>query len=269
MTAVAQLPMYDFPEIREATDALWRALAVRLRRAGVRGVPDHLTRELADHDAWRHPRLLFGQSCGYPAMLKFSGHLRIIATPIYAAPGCEAATHCSFFLVPRSSPARQLADLRGGTFALNARDSNTGMNLPRLALAPLARGTRFFSQVIETGSHAESLLRVASGKADAMAIDCVSHALLALHRPELAAATRILCKTERSPALPFVTAHSTDGETITKLRDALADALSDPALADIRAALLLAGVVPAGAPDYAAVLESEARARRLGYGELD
>jgi ABC-type phosphate/phosphonate transport system substrate-binding protein len=268
VSGIAQLPMYDFPEVRDATDALWRAIAERLRDSGLRGVPDGLEREVTREEAWRNPGLLLGQSCGYPAMSAFSRHLRIVATPIYVTPGCRGASHCSFILVTRNAPARRLADLRGARFALNSRDSNSGMNLPRLAIALIAGGGGFFSEVIETGSHAASVAALAAGDADTAAIDCVSYALLLRHRSEIVAQTQILARTASSPALPFVTARSNDETTVVRLRDAVAGALSDPSLAAIRKALFLGGMVPADAADYSIVLDYEARARQLGYPEL-
>jgi ABC-type phosphate/phosphonate transport system substrate-binding protein len=268
MTAIAQLPMYDFPELREATDALWQAVAERLRQAGERDVPETLARDLPDKESWSHPELLLGQSCGYPAMRDYRRYLRIVATPIYEAPGCSGPNHASFILCGAAAAATSLADLRGARFALNARDSNTGMNLPRLAFAALARGGRFFAEVIETGSHAASLALVAGGGAEAAAIDCVTHAHLARHRPALVAGTRILERTAASPALPFVKAQGGEAARVERLRQALAGALADPALAAARAALRLAGIVPAEAADYAVVLDYEEQARRLGYPEL-
>jgi ABC-type phosphate/phosphonate transport system substrate-binding protein len=268
MTRIALFPMYDFPEVRDATDALWRALAAQLRAAGLDAVPDTLARALTPHESWRHPHLLLGQSCGYPATAEFSAQLRIIATPLYAAPGCDGPMHCSFFIVPAASAAMRLDDLRGTVFAFNGRDSNSGMNLPRLAIAPLAGGKNFFARVTETGSHAESLARVAAGEADAAAIDCVTHALLARYRPHLVGATRILARTVSSRSLPFVTARSTDEATVAALRAALAQIMGDPALAASREALLLFGVIPADADAYAVVLGYEEAARRLGYEAL-
>ncbi|HZS82708.1 MAG TPA: PhnD/SsuA/transferrin family substrate-binding protein [Stellaceae bacterium] len=268
MRPIAQLPMYDFPEVREATAALWAAIASRLRSLGLSEVPDSLANGTTHHQSWRHPRLLIGQSCGYPALTTFRAHLRIIARPVYAAPGCIGDTHCSFILVGATSPAEALADLRGSRFALNSRDSNTGMNLPRLAFAPLAAGRRFFSAIIETGSHAESLVRVAAGTADAAAVDCVSYALLARHRPALAVATRILARTASSPTLPFVTARGTDGAADPILRLSLVEALADPALQWVRDALFLAAAIPASEADYHILLQYRDAARQIGYPRL-
>ena len=260
--------MYLLPETAEATEALWRGVAQHLVAAGLADVPLGLRHDLDRLQSWRDPDLLFGQCCGYPLMTEFRCRLRAVAAPLYSAPGCRGATHCSFFIVARNSVAQHLADLRGRRFAFNSRDSNSGYNLPRLAFAPLATAGRFFGETIETGSHAASLALVAGGKADAAAIDCVTHALLARHRPALVAATRILDRSAESPTLPFVTAAGVDDRTLGALREALAAVTSDAGLAAMREALLLAGVVAAQNSDYRVLLDYEAAARRRGYDRL-
>jgi ABC-type phosphate/phosphonate transport system substrate-binding protein len=268
VAALASLPMYPMPEIADATDALWRAIATRLIADGREDVPLALGRDLDHHQSWRHPGLLFGQSCGYPLLTEFRDCLRAVAAPIYRAPGCIGRTHCSFFIVPRDAPARCLADLRGGRFAINSCDSNSGYNLPRLAFAPLAVAGRFFGEIVETGSHAASFARIANGEADCASIDCVAHALFAYHRPTLVGATRVIGRSVRSPTLPYVTAATTDDRTVAVLRQALAAVMIDPALAATRKALLLAGIVPVENLDYRVVLDYEAMARQQGYGRL-
>jgi ABC-type phosphate/phosphonate transport system substrate-binding protein len=265
MAAIALLPMYDLPEVRAASDALWVAIASRLRDEGLRGVPDAVSRQLGHHEGWSHPRLLFAQSCGYPALHDYRTLLRIVAAPIHDAPGCSGPTHCSFLLVAADSPAQGIADLRGARFALNSWDSNTGMNLARLAFAPFALDGRFLGEIVETGGHAASLASLAGGETDLAAIDCVSYALLARHRPALARATRILARTAQSPTLPFVTARSQPPATIRALRAALAAALADPALAATREALFLTGMAPADIADYGILLDYRDRAVNLGY----
>src|SRR5271170_5674240 len=63
---IAALPMYDYPELAKAHDALWTAVADRLTSAGLREVPRHLTRGVSHLDIWRDPRLLLSQACEYP-----------------------------------------------------------------------------------------------------------------------------------------------------------------------------------------------------------
>ena len=71
----------------------------------------------------------------------------LIATPEYAFPGCEGASHRSFIIRRAGDPRRNLSEFRGATAALNGHDSNTGMNLFRAAIAPIARGAPFFGAI--------------------------------------------------------------------------------------------------------------------------
>lgn len=267
-TRPAALPMYDLPELRAANDALWTALARHLRAAGVKGVPDSLSQPEDLHAFWRTPDLLLAQTCGYPLTTALTGTVRVVATPLYAAPGCDGAWHRSVIVVRRDDPAEGLADLRGRVAAINGRDSNTGMNLFRAALAPVAGGRPVFANVLETGAHAESLRAVAEGRADTAAIDCVTFAHLRRWRPVWADAVRVLADTPATPGLPLVTAAATDDRTLQALRDALAAAATDPALEEARATLFLTGfsLLPEGA--YARVTELADAAARLGYADL-
>jgi hypothetical protein len=125
--------------------------------------------------------VLFSQTCGYPLETIFRGQAVRLGTPCYDAEGCEGPTHCGFFVVPIDSRARTLRDLSGGTFLLNSRHSNSGMNLPRRALAEIADRGAFFGRVIETGSQPGNLDKIARGEADATAVDCVTYAFWRRH----------------------------------------------------------------------------------------
>ena len=69
----------------------------------------------------------------------------------------QATAACSSSRRPRT-PAR-LRTFAGRRVAINGRDSNSGMNLLRAAVADLAGGRPYFSRVIETGAHMASLAR--------------------------------------------------------------------------------------------------------------
>lgn len=264
----AALPMYDLPELGPANEALWAALARRLRAAGVAGLPDSLIRPDDLHAFWRRHDLLLAQTCGYPLTTALKGAVRVVATPLYAVPGCEGAWHRSVIVVRRDDPADGLGALRGRVAAINARDSNTGMNLFRAALAPVADGRPVFARVIETGAHSQSLRAVAEGMADAAAIDCVTFAHLRRWRATWADAVRVLAETPTTPGLPLITASTTDDATVAALRDALAAVAGDPALADARATLFLTGFVCLPDKAYARVTELAEGAALAGYPEL-
>lgn len=265
--ARASLPMYDFPEVRDATLAWWAGLARAFRRAGVPDVPDRLAQG-EEAALWADPALLFTQTCGYPLTHRFRHVLRPVATPEYAAPGCRGADYASVVVVRAEDPAGGLADLRGRVCAINGRASHSGCNILRRTLAPLAQGGRFFAKVVESGAHARSLAAVREGVADVAAIDCVTFALLARCRPAAVAGLRILAETARAPALPYATAAGAPDEQVARLRDGVLAAVADPALARAREALLIRGAVASTLADYAIIERHEREAAELGYPEL-
>ncbi|MDP3897878.1 MAG: PhnD/SsuA/transferrin family substrate-binding protein [Mesorhizobium sp.] len=123
---VAALPMYDWAETRAATDAQWARLRDGLRAAGI-AAPERLTRRNADlppvpggiSDAaghviapdpatlppdgfdlptlWRHPNLLFAQTCWGPLETTDLGsYVQVIGQPDYSdVDGGEGAFYSS------------------------------------------------------------------------------------------------------------------------------------------------------------------------------
>jgi len=256
--------MYDLPEIADATDALWSAIAAELVQSGVGDVPPVLARSEDVEVLWADGDLLFSQACGYPLVHAFEGRLRILATPRYRAPGCASARYASAIVVRKADPSRGLADLRGRVCAINDRSSHSGMNVLRSMIAPLASGKPFFREVLVTGSHAASIASVREGAADVCAVDAVTHALLARHRPNAVAGTRVLAWSPAAPGLPFVTRADAPEALVVALRRALEAAMRDPALEVARERLLLDGieVLADGAYEAIRAMEGEAVSRR-------
>ncbi len=266
--SLATLPMYDLPELRGATDALWAAIAVRLQDRGV-AAPQTLLRGTDLAAMWTDHRLLLGQTCGYPLVTSLAGKVAVVTTPAYLAEGCDGALYRSAVVVRAADSAGSLANLCGRRCAVNDAASNSGMNVLRAAVAPLANGaTRFFAETIMTGAHAASMTAVAEGRADVAAIDCVTWAHLQRWRPETAGKLRVLAWTEATPGLPLITAAATSDETRSALAGALDDLAADPALAETRAALLLGGFVRVAAEAYERILELERGAVAAGYPVL-
>lgn len=262
---IASLGMYDPRWLHHANDRLWQAIATRLRDLGMAAVPSRLARDRPLDAIWTASDLLLAQTCGYPLTTRLDGIVTVVATPIYDAPGCAGAWHRSALIVRRDDPAQDVAALRGRNVAINARDSNTGMNLLRAAVAPLARAGRFFGAVIETGAHARSLWAVIGGQADLAAIDAVTLALLRDRYPALDRRVRVLDWTAATPGLPLVTGA---GRSPDSLRAALADVVTDPALGETRAALRLNDITVVERGAYDAVPALAAQARNHGYPEL-
>ena len=274
---VASLPMYDFPELQDAHDTFWGALAARLVAAGVRDVPPELTRGVGQGDVWRDPSLLFAQGCEYPLAKSYADRVRLVATPMYSAAGCEGARYRSALVVRswgEGAPGvagepglvfARLADFRGRRCAINELDSNSGMNLLRATVAPLATDGRFFRSVVVSGSHLRSVQMVASGEADIACVDCVSFAHFQRLYPLVVAGLRVLSWTASSPSLPFITSRSASDATVQALRSALADVFDDDGLAAVRERLLLSGVDLEPKEGFGEVLALERGAVERGY----
>jgi ABC-type phosphate/phosphonate transport system substrate-binding protein len=266
-TPIAVLPMYDFPWTARANDALWASISTRLAEAGIPS-PKTLTRRPDLVAQWRSPKLIFGQTCGYPYVTALKDVVTLIAAPEYVFPGCDGAAHRSFLVCRARDVRRALGEFRGSTAALNAHDSNTGMNLFRAAIAPIAGGAPFFRAVIVTGSHEASLAAVAQRHADLASIDCVSFALIERGRPELVGRVVVVAESPFSPSLPFIASANLTASANAAVRKALLGALADPDLAEARATLGLAGARAATPNDYDRVAEIEREAAAQGYARL-
>lgn len=266
-TTYASFPWYDLPEMRAATDAFWSALRARIAAHGIANPPERLDRE-REHGTDREGTCLFTQTCGLPLFTTAREHFTVLGAPAYRVAGCVGATHRSFIVVRAEADAHSLEDLRGTRFAINEIDSNSGMNLPRRLFAPLARNGRFFATTTISGSHAASAAAVAAGDVDAAAIDCVTFALLKQYRPSAIAPLRIVAVTATTPTPPLVTSRHSSAHDAEAIRAALRDVITDPALAEMRAALFLSEIEFCDASAYAVVMQFENESRAFGYPVL-
>ncbi len=264
----ASLPMYGLPELEAVNDGWWHGLARHFERAGLRDVPGRLIQPEHRLAHWRDPNLLFSQTCGYPLINSLDGWVKLLATPCYTAAGCTGANYRSVLVVASSSTARALADMQGSRCVVNEPTSHSGYNILRSMVAPLAQGDRFFENVAVSGSHRRSIEMVGTGIADLAAVDCVTYGLLEAHAPAALAGTRSLSMSPAAPALPYITGGRVSDNEVTRLRAGLSAACADPALADIRAALLLDGVMTNGSDSYQCIREYELQASNIGYPKL-
>ena len=248
---IAALQMYDWPEVREATDLWWKCVAGHL------GIDLPLSRPDDFTAPWFRDDLLFGQTCGYPFTHALKGQVRLVGTPHYAADGCDGPNYCSIVFAREAGP---LETFRGRVAAVNTPDSMSGMLAVKLVFAPLAEGGRFFTRAVETGGHLASLAAVQRGQADVCAIDCVCVAMARRYRP---AALEGLVEIARSPEVPGLPWITRAGD-VAALRTALRKAFADPALAEVRDALLLGGFSELPVTAYDRITGLEAAIERSG-----
>lgn len=263
----ASFPMYDWPEVRSATDDWWQGLARALRAEGVQNVPDRLQRSGDVEALWSAPDLLISQTCGYPLTHAWAGRLTVVATPQYDAEGCEGLNYCSFLLARRDD-ARGLEEFRGTIAAYNGTDSQSGYSALRSVIAPLAREGRFFRDSICSGGHLKSMQLVASGEADLCAADAVCWALARRHCADLAGRLRPVGRSDLVPGLPYVTAAAAPRENLNRLRTAVQAAFEDRALGAAREALMLCGHSLTDTSAYQPILDMESASEAQGYASL-
>jgi ABC-type phosphate/phosphonate transport system substrate-binding protein len=237
--------MYDFPGVKQSTDAFWAALDRKL------GSGISLVRQEDWTAAWRQPDLLFSQTCGYPFTHDFRGQLRLVATPHYNADGCNGPRYCSILFARKAS---RLHNFKDKIAAFNNRDSMSGMLALQLVFAPLADRGVFFANAIETGGHLASLAAVQSGIADICAVDCVTVAYARRYQPQALEGLEEVARSPDVPGLPFVTVAG----DVALLRKALAEVFADTSLASIRDALLLKRFSLLDPADYDEILALEA-----------
>lgn len=263
--ARASLAMYDsLPPVRAANIRLWQGIRDRLRAAGFEA-PEALDFETEHDDVWLKPDVVLAQTCGYPYVSYLKGKVRLVATPAYDFAGGEGTERVSFVIVPEASKAQGLEDLRGKVAAINDWGSNSGMNLFRAALMPLAKDGRFFSVVKITGGHLFSIEAVRAGEADVASIDTVTWGMLDRHRPDMLSGVRILTETPSGPGLPFITRLTASDAEVDALRRAIADTIADPAYVEAMAALGLKRIEILGDDDYDRLDAYRREAERQGY----
>ena len=267
MAMFATLPMYDFPDARDATDAWWTGLAKHLRYEGLRDVPSTLLRTGDLFEQWRDPSLLLSQTCSYILTHQLRDCVEPIAVPRYAAPGCSGASYRSVIIMNDGHGGIELPDFRNSRAVYSRIYSHAGYNSFRGLIAPFADGRPFFSSVLPSGSHLDSIVAIASGAGDIATIDCVIHAFVARYRPELLAGTRVIGYSPSAPAPPYIVPAPARNDA-ARIRSALFAAAMDPDLAAAREALFLDGFIDAREVRFEDVDKCEAAAIASGYPEL-
>lgn len=245
--------MYDWPEVRDETDAFWTELCEALAAIGI-DTPVALDRDTPDAEIWRSPGLILSQTCGWPLTHGFSDALSVVAIPSYDAEGCGAGTYRSAIVAREKADPLELAHR---TIAINGEDSLSGYRALAGWFAGHGVHASDVGDWIETGSHRTSIRAVAAGRAAIASIDCVTWRLALDHEPAARELT-VIGWTDEMPALPLVTAKANAG-----LADVLRAAL-DMAIA--RAPQPLLQSVQAGSiEDYQPVIALGETVRAAGY----
>jgi ABC-type phosphate/phosphonate transport system substrate-binding protein len=219
---LAQLPMYDWPEIATATDALWGAIRDALNQRDI-PAPTMLDRSLPREQVWLSKQLLLSQTCGLPLVQALRKQVKVLGS--FAYEGIAPAGEYHSVIIARADNGKDLASLQGKRAAINGADSYSGCLALKCAVAPFRPDGGFFSEVLVTGSHRESIRAVANGSADTAAIDCINWQLARRH-DRAVKALDIIAHTPSRPGLPLITAGSKTQVELDLMREALVSAVA-------------------------------------------
>jgi phosphonate transport system substrate-binding protein len=131
-------------------------------------------------------------------------------------------TYRSYLIVNQEKPYRQLQDLRGRVFAFTDPHSNTGRLAPTYWLHRMGeKPESFFSKVLYTYSHDNSILAVSRGLVDGAAVDSLIWEYFQHTNPELTRSTRIIQKSEPYAIPPIVASRQFPPEKREQIRHIL------------------------------------------------
>ncbi|MEH6475621.1 MAG: PhnD/SsuA/transferrin family substrate-binding protein [Sneathiella sp.] len=255
INAHVSLPMYDWPELKNYTDAFHSLLQDSFGQRGFHA-PHTLERTRPEREIWQDQHLLMSQTCGLPYVSFLKDEVSLIGTPAYDI-NCGAGSYFSVIVVHQSSDINTLEDLKGLKFAYNDSNSQSGYAALLHTLSDQENAAEHFTSHMQSGGHRQSVQAVAEGLADFAAIDAISWKL-AMRHEKTAARLRVIATTAPTPGLPYITCRRPDIET-DKLHMAVIDAMMtlDETTRD---ALLLTGLSKTRPNDYHVI---EKRLRRV------
>lgn len=238
---IANLMMYQRPELVAAHDRYWALIAAHLRASGI-PAPDALSQDAEEFYVWKHPELVLSQTCGMPYRTWLHDKVALVGTPDYGLEDCPPGYYCSPMIVRADDPRETITEFKDARFAYNQTFSQSGYAAPYWHMAPLGF---FFEDRLHTEQHLASARAVAEGRADIASLDAVSWRNIEAFEP-FAGALRVLEWTAPTPGLPLITARGNDVDAIfMAVQTAIAElSVDDAALLGIK------GIVRIAKEDY-------------------
>jgi ABC-type phosphate/phosphonate transport system substrate-binding protein len=252
-SAVAVLQMYPSAALREAWDALYRRAATSVTSL-VADTPPSLSWDIDARDSWVHPRLGLGQTCGWPLVTELSHRVRVIGAFAHHLDGMSSHLYRSVIISREAGPLMAFA---GSVAAINSADSLSGC-ISLLSAFAITSG-QWPGPVLDTGGHVASIAAVREQRADIASIDALSWAYQQRIAPQSLDGLFVVGRGPLVPCLPLITRGDADDSEVAAWRSALADAMTDPGLARVRASLLIDDFVPLDLADYQQALADQTR----------
>ena len=241
---IADLPMYQRPELVDAHNNYWSLIHQQMAKLGIKS-PEQLSPQSDMANSWLHPKLLLSQTCGMPYRNSLHGKVQIVGTPDFQVDGCPAGYYCSAIVVRRQDVKKEPAEFEKATFAFNSEQSQSGYSAAYWHIKPHGF---WFSNKMQSNSHAASAKAVADGSADIAAIDAVTWRLISRYE-KFTDRLAVLGWTQPTPGLPYITASANDRQQIF---ESIASAIDKLSTTD-RSLLGIQSLVYIPAADYLSV----------------
>ena len=188
--------------------------------------------------------------------------LELLAAPVLRGERYQhKPIYYSDVIVRKESSYLSFDDLRGCAWAYNQKESHSGWNVVCYTLFKRGKTLDFFGQLIETGSHLNSIARILNGQAGAAAID--SHVLdvFLKQNPVAAAALRTIDMLGPSSIPPMVIARSVDQTLRRYMQEVLLTMHEDPQAAQTLCAGAIERFVQVQDEDYNDIREMRDHSR--------
>ncbi len=170
--------------------------------------------------------------CGLPYTMKHdlpNPVVRLLAAPVMQAPRYQdRPIYYSDVIVHKNSPFQRFEDLRDTVFVYNDEISNSGYNMPRAYLISLHETRGFFSNLIRSGSHEESIRMVAEGQAQASAVDSLVLDYDRRYNPKFASQVRIIKSLGPAAIPPLIASTTLPEKEFQLIQDVLLEMANDP-----------------------------------------
>jgi phosphonate transport system substrate-binding protein len=146
----------------------------------------------------------------------------------------------AYLIVNKNSPYQNLEDLKGHSFAFTDPDSNTGDFVPKYWLFQINETPEsFFSKIIFTHSHDNSIMAVAKSMVDGASINSMVWEYFNARDPIYTSQTKIIKKSEKFGSPPLVASQSLSQELKSKIIKALCEMNENPEGRKILDALMI------------------------------
>jgi phosphonate transport system substrate-binding protein len=221
-----------------------------------------------------------GFVCGLPFTQKArQNKLKLLAMPVMAINNNQFADtpsyldipgkYYSYTIVQKNSNIQNWEDLQGKTYVYNDQNSNSGYNMPRYKLIQLGakKWEDYFSNVMVSGSHEESIRMVSRGHVDASSVDSLvldyDRSIADLDALNVRVIEALFQGGAGIP--PVVVSHSVNSDLQLQLKTILTTMHEDPDGRKLLSRAMIAKFSPPDDANYDDIRKMESAAHKAGF----